>query len=97
MFWWLLALAISILLFVWRWHLPARKHPSHFLGKQAASMGWVASGIASDPKGYMNMKVTRAGMEAVIVYSEEHVRLLHPPVERPFKDFVEVERWLEQQ
>jgi len=76
--------------FLWR----AYTHPAHVLGRQAAHMNWTAAGTDRDAAGYRNTRVSRGPYEAVISYKAGNVHLIKPPSSQPFKDFVEVERWL---
>lgn len=75
---------------MWR----AYTHPSHVLGRQAANMNWVAVGRVADNDGYKNVKLARDGMEAVISFQNGNVELVKPWREVPFKDFIELERWI---
>jgi hypothetical protein len=90
-FLWLFYLLIGFIVvrFLWR----AYVHPAHTLGRQAANMNWVATG-RMEADGVRNVCVGRDGMEALISYKFGNVRLLKPLHDKPFKDFVELERWL---
>lgn len=92
MYWWILGafLVFFVLRFLWKNY----NHPSHVLGRQAANMNWVASGRKKDIDGYKNLKVSRDGMEAVISFRNVNVILVRPWHPTPFKDFIELERWL---
>jgi hypothetical protein len=92
MYWWILgaALAFFVLRFLWK----SYNHPSHLLGKQAANMNWMATGREKDIDGYKNLKVSRDEMEAVISFRNGNVTLVKPWHPTPFKNFVELERWL---
>lgn len=92
MYWWILgtALAFIVLRFLWK----SYNHPSHVLGRQAANMNWVTIGRENDIGGHKNLKVSRNGMEAVISFRNENVTLAKPWYSTPFKDFIELERWL---
>lgn len=92
MYWWILGiiLAFFVIRSMWR----AYTDPSHVLGRQAANMNWVAIGRVSDSDGYKNVKLARNGMEAVISFQNGNVELVKPWREAPFKDFIELERWL---
>lgn len=93
-YWWVV-FGVVLLLFVWRWVLPVHNHPSTVLGRQASSMGWIAAGTSKDAKGYRNLRVSKGGVQAVISFEDGHVLLVHPPVAQPFKDFVELEEYLQ--
>lgn len=69
-------------------------HPSHVLGRQAANMNWVAIGRVPSNDGYKNLKLTRDGMVAIISFKNGNVELIEPSHETPFKDFIELERWI---
>jgi hypothetical protein len=92
MHWWILGaiLAVIVIRFLWRGY----NHPSHVLGRQSANMNWVAVGRVSDIDGYKNLKVSRDGMEAIISFKNGNVILAKPFCITPFKDFMEIERWL---
>lgn len=92
MYWWILGaiLAFFVLRFLWK----SYNHPSLVLGRQAANMNWVASGREKDIDGYKNVKVSRDGMEAVISFRNGNVILARPWHPTPFKDFIEIEKWL---
>jgi hypothetical protein len=92
MYWWSLGaiIAFLVLRFLWR----AYTRPSHVLGRQAANMNWVATGRVKDIDGYKNLKVSRGGMEVIISSKNGNAILAKPWHPTPFKDFVEIERWL---
>lgn len=92
-YWWLF-IAVVFVLFIVRWVIPVQNHPSHKLGKQGSSMGWYAAGTSKDEQGFRNLRVSKGGMQAVISFANGNVILVHPPIERPFKDFVELEEFL---
>lgn len=91
-FWWVFGVivVISILRSMWRAYI----HPSHVLGRQAANMNWVAIGRIRDDDGYRNIILARDGAKAVISFQNKNVELLEPKRDEPFKDFLELERWL---
>lgn len=84
----------ALLLYVVRFLWKAYTHPSHVLGRQAANMNWIAIGTLRDKDGFKNLNVTREGMEAIISYKNGNVILKNPNHPEPFKDFIEVERWI---
>ena len=90
--WWIFGIILGffVIRFMWR----AYVHPSHVLGRQAANMNWVAVGRIADNDGYKNVKLARDGMEAVISFQNGNVELVKPSREVPFKDFIELERWI---
>ena len=64
------------------------------LGRQAANMNWVVSGRVEDSDGYNNVRYVRDNMEAVVSFQNGNVILTKPNHLEPFKDFIEVERYL---
>lgn len=92
MYWWFfgIILAFFVVRSMWRAYI----HPSHVLGRQAANMNWVAIGRVSDSDGYKNVKLARDGMEAVISFQNGNVELVKHWHATPFRDFIELERWL---
>jgi len=92
MFWWLLAALFGFYVFRHLWK--AYTHPAHVLGRQAANMNWVAIGRRKDETGYYDVCFSRDGIEALISFKNGNVRITKPSHPTPFKDFIEVERWL---
>jgi len=92
MLWWITA--ATAILFLARYLWRSYNHPSHVLGRQAANMNWVAIGTIEDAAGFRDLRVTRAGIEAVISFRHGNVRLVVPRHQASFRDFVELERWL---
>jgi len=92
MYWWSIgAIVVAIIVHkFWK----AYTHPSHVLGRQAANMNWVATGLFDDKSGYKNVKLRRDENEAYISYKEGKVFLLKPSNYQPFDDFISIERWL---
>lgn len=85
--------AIALVLLIrhaWR----SYNHPFMVLTRQAANMGWVASGTLTDEHGMRNTKLARDGLESIIWFRDLDVGLLKPATPRRFADFVELERWL---
>lgn len=92
-YWWAVVVVVLVLLVI-RWILPVQNHPAHKLGKQAAEMGWVASGTSKDARGYRNLEVSKYGVQAVISFERQRVLVVDPAQVETFKDFVELEAWL---
>ena len=92
MYWWILGVVLSFIVLRFLWN--GYNHPSHVLGRQAANMNWVAVGRVKDLDGNKNLKVSRNGMEAIISFRNGNVILAKPWQLKPFKDFMEIERWL---
>lgn len=92
MHWWILAAGVIIFIgrAIWRAH----KHPSTKLGVQAAGLGWVTLGHIKDNAGHSNHRVGRGPYEALILFRTGEVQLIQPEVRQPFKDFLEVDRWI---
>lgn len=90
--WWLFGLIIGFFVLHLMWK--AYTDQSHVLGRQAANMNWIAVGRVEDADGYKNVKLARNGMEAVISFQNKNVELVYPPHSAPFKDFIELERWI---
>lgn len=85
--------AIALVLLIrhaWR----SYNHPVMVLTRQAANMGWVASGTLIDEHGLRNTKLARDGLESIIWFRDQNVGLLKPATPRRFANFVEIERWL---
>lgn len=91
--WWYL-LAVVGFLFLLRHMWRAYSHPYNLLVRQAANMEWIASGSIKYPDGIKNMRLRRDDMVAEVSFKNVNVKLLQPDIERPFKDFLEVEQWL---
>lgn len=92
MYWWLLA--AGVILYFGRAMWRAHKHPSTKLGVQAAGLGWGTLGHIKDNAGYSNHRVGRGPYEALILFRTGEVQLIQPEVQKPFKDFLEVDRWI---
>jgi hypothetical protein len=93
-FWILGAIAIFLVFrFLWR----AYTHPANILGRQAANMNWNAIGRIDGEEGFKDVCFGRDGMEASVSHARGKVFLLKPAHSAPFKDFVELERWLAQE
>lgn len=89
--WILSTVAIFLILrFLWR----AYTHPANVLGRQAANMNWRAIGRINGEKGFKDVCFERDGVEACVSHARGDVYLLKPVHSTPFKDFVELERWL---
>src|SRR4030042_2374008 len=90
-FWVLGAVAIFLVLrFLWR----AYTHPANVLGRQAANMNWNAIRRIDGEQGFKDVCFGRDGIEARVSHDRGQVFLLRPGHSAPFKDFVELERWL---
>ena len=83
---------IFLIRFLWK----SYTHPANTLGRQAANMGWIASGRIEDKHGFKNVSYSRDGMEAMVSFKEGIVYLLDGTPSNTFSDFVELERWLAQ-
>lgn len=92
MYWWLLA--AGVIFYIGRAMWRAHKHPSTKLGVQAAGLGWGTLGHIKDNAGYSNHRVGRGPYEALILFRTGEVQLIQPEVQQPFKDFLEVDRWI---
>ena len=92
MLWWIMAATAT--LFVARHLWRSYNHPSHVLGRQAANMNWVVIGTIKDAAGFSDLRLTGEGMESIISFRDGDVRLVVPRHQTPFRDFVELERWL---
>jgi len=92
MFWWILIGIASV--FVVRHLWRAYSHPYNMLVRQAANMNWVVAGTMKYPNGIRNIRLRRGDLLVEVSFKEVNVRLLQPDVERPFKDFVDLEQWL---
>lgn len=89
--WWLVGSVVAVLVVRHLWRVWT--HPATVLVRQAANMGWVASGTVT-ADGYRNTKLSRDGMSTVVWYKDQNIELLDPPTTKRFQDFVELERWL---
>ena len=83
--------AFFIIRLMWKTHT----HPAQVLCRQAANMNWVYSGT-EEIDGYKNNKLQRGQYEAVVSFIDGNVRLTRPSHPSAFKDFVELEQWIEQ-
>ncbi len=93
-FW--ISLAIIILFYIIRLLWRAYTSPAHTLGRQAANMGWGIVGRINTKEGYRDVCYGRDGVEARVSYATGEVFLIKPIHPEPFKDFIELERWLAQ-
>jgi len=83
-------IAFFIIRHLWKVYI----NPAAVLGRQAANMNWVVSGRVEDSDGYNNVRYVRDNMEAVVSFQNGNVILTKPSHNKPFKDFIEVERYL---
>ena len=84
-----------VVLFILRQMWKAHTHPAQVLCRQAAHMNWVYSGTEKDASGSRNNKLKRGKYEAVVSFTNENVQLISPNHPSTFKDFIELEKWLE--
>ena len=94
MIWWIIGAITAFLVFRFAWRCYI--HPAHVLGRQAANMNWFAIGRVEDDKGFKDVCYGRDGMEVKVSYASGRVFLVKPAHVEPFKDFIELERWLAQ-
>ena len=94
MIWCVIGAIVTFLVFRFLWR--GYTHPASVLGRQAANMNWVATGRVEGHEGFKDVCYGRDGMEVKVSYASGQVFLLKPPHEEPFKDFIELKRWLEQ-
>jgi hypothetical protein len=95
MLWWIFLAAAGVSSAILVRHLwRSYSHPYNMLVRQGANMNWVAAGTTRYSDGIRNMRLRREDMLAEVSFKGVNVRLLQPDVERPFKDFVEIEQWL---
>jgi len=93
-FW--ISLAAIVLFYIIRLSWRAYTSPAHTAGRQAANMNWVIVGKINCEKGYRDLCFGRDGIEARVNHDTGHVFLIKPEWPEPFRDFVELERWLAQ-
>ena len=92
MIWWVIGAITAFLVFRFAWRCYI--HPAHVLDRQAANMNWFAIGRVEDDKGFKDICYGRDGMEVKVSYASGRVFLVKPVHVEPFKDFIELERWL---
>lgn len=92
MFWWAFGALVAFVVLRQCWL--AYVHPAMVLVRQAAHMNWVAAGCERDAEGYRDTLVARGGLLASISFMRRHVELRRPSVSTPFKDFIQIERWI---
>jgi len=92
MLWWiaLLTLVAYVVHTAWKTY----RHPATALLRQAVHMNWAATGRRKDDKGFYDTLLKRGGAVAEISYQHKDVRLIKPDEAGPFRDFLELERWL---
>ncbi|KQC08010.1 MAG: hypothetical protein APR62_05540 [Smithella sp. SDB] len=95
--WIIYAIIVYLVFFVLRFLWRAYTHPANILGRQAANMNWYWKGRIAGAGGFMDACYERDGMEAIVSYAAGKVFLLKPAHSTPFKDFIELERWLAQE
>jgi hypothetical protein len=83
-------IAFFIIRHLWKVYI----NPAAVLGRQAANMNWIVSGRVEDSDGYNNVRYVRDNMEAVVSFQNGNVVLTKPNHLEPFKDFIEIERYL---
>jgi vacuolar-type H+-ATPase subunit F/Vma7 len=83
-------IAFFIIRHLWKVYI----NPAAVLGRQAANMNWVVSGRAEDSDEYKNVRYVRDNMEAVVSFQNGNVILTKPNHLEPFKDFIEIERYI---
>lgn len=64
------------------------------LANQASHMGWSAVGTVKDGNGYRDSLLQRDGVVAKISFQKKCVFVVEPQESGPYKDFVEIERWI---
>lgn len=89
--WW--AVVVVVLFVLWRLWL-VYQHPAAVLGRQAASLNWIAKGYVKDSFGNRNTRFIRGGMEVEVPFKPAGVRLISPQHADLFPDFLSLERWL---
>lgn len=92
MFWWILAIFLSI--WIARGFWKNWTHPSMLLARQAANLNWSSSGTHIDENGFRNTKFSKNGMEAIVSFTQHNVQLTNPFKEEPFADFKSLEEWV---
>lgn len=90
--WWVLP--TSAVLWVGYILLKAWFDPTQTLVNQGAHMGWTAAGMVRGADGMREMLMKRDGMVVRVAYKEQALYIVEPRVEGPYRDFVELERFL---
>jgi hypothetical protein len=83
-------LAIFFLRFLWQSYV----HPANVMTRQAANMNWVAIGRTDNPNGGKDVLLGKNGLVSKIDWRTGAVQLVKPSEERPFDDYIAIERWL---
>ena len=92
MIWWIIGAIATFLVFRFLWR--GYTHPASVLARQAANMNWVSIGRVEGDEGFKDVCYGRDEMEVKISYATGRVFLLKPAHVEPFKDFIELDRWL---
>lgn len=70
-------------------------HPAQQLTNQAVHMHWTAAGMVRDEKGFRDTLLQKDGIVVRISYQRRDVEIIEPFPAGPFKDFVEIDRFLQ--
>ncbi len=70
-------------------------HPAQQLANQAADMNWEALSSDKDSGGRRDVLLRKAGVIAKISYQQQCISIVDPCNAGPFKDFFEVERFMQ--
>jgi len=91
--WWGLGstLLLYMLYMVWSYYV----HPARSLWRQAARMNWVVTNCLTDEDGHKDIYLLRDGIRTFISFKKGNVELIEPLNGAPFKNFIELESWLE--
>lgn len=89
--WWVIGIEIVGYILWKAWSNPAQQ-----LVNQAAYMNWVAIGMEKDEDGYRDTLLKKEGVTAKVSFQDRCVYLVEPYAAGPFKDFIEVDHYLQQ-
>lgn len=89
---WILIAIVAV--FVVRQLWKSYCHTYNVLTRQAANMNWVLSGRVKSPTGGYDTLLSRGPYTVQMQWRDGVPIMVTPPVSQPFKDFIEIERWI---
>lgn len=89
---WILVAIVAA--FVVRHLWKSYNHPTNVLTRQAANMNWAHAGRVKSPTGGHDTLLSRGRYTVQLLWRDSVPMMVTPNVRQPFKDFIEIERWI---
>lgn len=91
MTWILIAIAaVFVVRHLWK----SYNHPTNVLTRQAANMNWIYAGRVESNTGGHDTLLSRGRYTVQMQWRDGVPVMVTPPVQKPFADFIEIERWI---